>query len=128
MQKYQLSPNIRTISDLESETAMVYHTLYGNPRIVNDEGLRFLDFFRQSSTVEEVSKICDEDPKDTIQEFAEIYFLVEPGFDEKRFLHSQKARHLLQVSRGQTIDRIGLAIKRFLQFRLLSLHPLPTVQ
>ena len=41
MRKYQLSPNVCVISDPESGTAMVYHALYGNPRIVNDEGLRF---------------------------------------------------------------------------------------
>lgn len=110
MQKYQLSPNIRVISDPESETAMVYHALYGNPRIVNDEGLRFLDFFRQSSTVEEVSKICDEDPKDTIQEFAEIFFLVKPSFDEKKFLREKKEQQLVQVQERRTVDRMGLAI------------------
>ena len=85
-QEYQLSTNIHSILDSESGLAMVYHTLYGNPRIVNDEGLRFLDFFKQPATAEEVSKICDEDPRDTIQELAEIFFLVELGFDEKKFL------------------------------------------
>lgn len=110
MQKYQLSPNIRVIPDPESETVMVYHALYGNPRIVNDEGLRFLDFFRQPSTAEEVSKICDEDPKDTIQEFAEIFFLVEPGFDEKKFLRKKKEQQLVQVQERRTVDRMGLAI------------------
>ncbi len=108
--RYQLSPNVRIIFDPESGVAMVYHTLYGNPRIVNDEGLRFLDLFRQSATVGEISEICDEDPGDKIQEFAEIFFLVEPGFDEKKFLREQKSRYLSKVSGGQTIDRMGLAI------------------
>lgn len=110
MRKYQLSPNAHVISDPESEMAMAYHTLYGNPRIVNNEGLRFLDLFRQPITAEEISTICDEDPRDTIQEFAEIFFLVEPGFDEKKFLQEKKEQQLVQVQKRRTVDRMGLAI------------------
>jgi len=109
-QRYQLSPNIRILSDSESEMAMIYHSLYGNPRIVNLEGLRFLDLFKQPVTAEEISEICDEDPGDIIREFAKIFFLIEPGFNEKEFLREQKGRHLSNVSAGQTIDRMGLAI------------------
>src|SRR3989344_4977160 len=109
-QEYQLSPNIRIIPDSESGMAMVYHTLYGNPRIVNDEGLRFLDLFKQPEATEEICEICDGDPRETIQEFAEIFFLVKPGFDEKEFLRQQKSQHLSRVSTGQTVDRMGLAI------------------
>lgn len=109
-QRYQLSPNLHIISDLESETAMVYHTLYGNPRIVNEEGLRFLNFFRQPTTIEEISKVCDGDPGDNIREFAEILFLVELGFDEKKFLREKKEQQLAQVQERRTVDRMGLAI------------------
>lgn len=109
-QKYRLSTNIRIISDPESESAMIYHTLYGNPRIINNEGLRFLNLFRQSTTAEGISEICDGDPEETIQEFAEIFFLIEPGFDEKDFLRQQKSRHLSKISIGKTVDRMGLAI------------------
>ncbi|MBU0648648.1 radical SAM protein [Patescibacteria group bacterium] len=115
-QKYQLSPNVRIISDPESETAMVYHTLYGNPRIVNDESLRFLDFFRQPASAEEISKICDGDPRDIIREFAEIFFLVKPCFDEKKFLREKKEQQLAQVQERRTIDRMGLAISDLCNF------------
>lgn len=114
--KYQLSPNIRIMFDSKSESAMVYHTLYGNPRIVNDEGLRFLDFFKQPSMAEEVFKICDEDPKDIIQEFAEIFFLVEPGFNEKKFLREKKEQQLVQVQERRMVDRMGLAISDLCNF------------
>lgn len=126
-QKYQLSPNVRVISNPESEMAMVYHTLYGYPRIVNDEGLRFLNFFRQPATEEEISKICDEDPRDTIQEFAKIFFLVEPGFDEKRFLREKKEQYLAQVKKRLTVDRMGLAISDQCNFRCAHcIHFQPT--
>lgn len=66
--RYQLSPYIRTIYDCQSQSAMVYHTLYGNPRVINDEGLKFLELFRQPITIEEIKKSCDEYPVDIIQE------------------------------------------------------------
>ncbi|MEW6408388.1 MAG: radical SAM protein [Patescibacteria group bacterium] len=110
MRKYQLSPNIYIIFDPESEMAMVYHALYGNPLIVNDEGLRFLNLFKQPASIEEISEICDEDPRDTIQAFAEIFFLVKPGFDEKYFLYKKKEQQLAQVQERRTVDRMGLAI------------------
>ncbi len=109
-QRYQLSPNFHIISDPKSKMAMVYHTLYGNPRIVNNEGLQFLELFRQPTTVEDISKICDEDPGGTIQEFAEIFFIVEVGFNEKRFLQEKKEQYLVQVRERRTVDRMGLAI------------------
>lgn len=109
-QKYQLSPNVRIISDPESGLAIVYHNLYSNPRIVNDEGLRFLALFKQPVSIEEISRICDEDPRDTIQEFAVIFFLVKPGFDDKQFLHEKKEQQLTQVQERRTVDRMGLAI------------------
>ena len=109
-QKYQLSSNIRIILDPKSELAMVYHTLYGNPQIINKEGLLFLDLFKQPITMEEISKICDEDPMEIIQEFAEIFFLIEPDFNEREFLHQKKVQHISKISNRQTVDRMGLAI------------------
>lgn len=108
--KYQLSSYLRVVSNPGSEAAMVYHTLRGNPRIVNAEGIRFLDLFRQPATEEKIYKICDENPRDTIQELTKIFFLVEHGFNEKEFLHKQKSQYLLKVNRGETVDRMGLAI------------------
>ena len=110
MRKYQLSPNVRVVHDPESLAAMVYHTLYGNPRVINNEGVEFLSLFEQPVSIEEVAEICDEDPSEVIQEFLEIFFLVEPGFDEKKFLLERRAKQLLQVQDQKTVDRMGLAI------------------
>lgn len=110
MRKYQLSPNVRIISDPKSKMVMAYHILYGNPRIINHEGLQFLNLFKQPTTAEEVSKICDENPRVIIQEFVEIFFLVEPGFDEKKFLKEKKEQCLAKIQEQSTVDRMGLAI------------------
>ena len=110
MRRYQLSPNIRIVHDNGSGMAMVYHTLYGNPRIVNNEGLRFLELFRQPTTAEEISEACDDDPGEAVRDFTSIFFLIEPGFDEKKFLRDKMEQQLSHVQECRTVDRMGLAI------------------
>ena len=109
-ERHQLSPNVRIVSDTASGMAMVYHTLYGNPRIVNGEGLLFLNLFRLPVTAEEIRDHCDEDPREVIEDFTKIFFLIEPGFDEKKFLYEQRTQYLAKVRARQTIDRMGLAL------------------
>ncbi len=110
MPEYVVSPYLRVISASDLETAMAYHALYGNPRVVNKEGLRFLEIFREPTTIEAVGRLCDRDPGDTIREFTEIFFLVEPELDEKELLYKKRSEHLQCVSDRQTVDRMGLAI------------------
>lgn len=109
-QEYQLSPNIHTIHDVESGLAMAYHTLYGNPRIMNNEGLQFLDLFKKSITVDKIYEICDENPQEIIKEFVDIFFLIKPGFNEREFLKNKREQQISRVQERQTVDRIGLAI------------------
>lgn len=109
-QKYQLSPNIQILSDPATGLAMVYHSLYGNPRIINDESLQFLNLFKNPVSTDEVSEFCDVDPSKTIQDFVDIFFLVKPGIDERAILRRKREQQLTQVQKRQTVDRIGLAI------------------
>lgn len=108
--KYQLSPYLRIVSGPNLGLAMVYHTLYGNPRILNGEGLQLLLLFVQPLSVGEASESCEGDPREVIEDFASIFFLVEEGLDERAFLFRRRAEHLLQVGKGKTVDRMGLAI------------------
>lgn len=110
MNRYILSPNLRIVSGQGSREAMVYHTLYGNPRFVNSEGLRFLDLFRQPKSLEEIAVLCDDDPQETIKDFTNIFFLVIPGLDEKKILREKRIHQLAQVCKKATIDRIGLSV------------------
>ncbi len=49
-------------------------------------------------------------PEDIINEFEEIFFLIEPDTDEKDLLHTRMNQHLKNVNKKKTIDRMGLAI------------------
>ncbi len=110
MPRYQLSPYLRTIHDEVSGLAMMYHALYGNPRVLNEEGFSFLELFQEPVDALEVVEQCDGNPISILQDLADIFFIVEPGFDEKKFLREKKEQQLIKVRKRQTVDRVGLAI------------------
>ncbi len=114
--KYVLSSYVRFVHDNISGQVMVFHSLFGNPRVVNGEGLRFLNLFKQPMAIKEISELCDEDSMDTIREFTKIFFLVEPDFNERKFLEDKKEQQLALIQKQQTIDRIGLAISDLCNF------------
>ncbi len=115
-QKYQLSPNFQIITGPKSEMAMVYHSLYGNPRIVNNESLLFLNLFKKPTTLEKISEICDENPRNIMQEFIKASFIIKSDFDEKKLLQEKKSQQLIRVQKQQTVDRMGLAISDLCNF------------
>lgn len=108
--RYQLSPNINFISDSQSGLTMAYHSLFGNPRILNREGVDFLELFNRPMTAKKISEICDGSPEEIIDEFNAIYFIVEVGLDEREFLNKKRTEYLLKFIAGEFIDRMGLAI------------------
>ncbi len=110
IQLYQLSPYIRIIRDEVSGLAMVYHALYGNPRVLNDEGLSFLELFREPVNEPEVARQCDGDSGSILQDFRKTFFIVEQGVDEKKILREKQSQLLTRVQGRRTVDRIGLAI------------------
>lgn len=113
MKQYILSKHIQIV---RNKNTMVFHSLFGNPRIINEEGLRFLNFFQNPKTIKEVMEFCEGDPSNIIEEFEKIFFLIDPCFNEREFLLEQRKRHLSQVCTGQTVDRMGLAISNACNF------------
>ena len=96
-QKYQLSQNLQIVSHEVSETSMIYHTLFGNPRLINRDGIRFMDLFKHPITLSEACQSCEGNPEQIIHDFTEIFFLVEHGIDERNLLAKQKTRHLAKM-------------------------------
>lgn len=116
MLKYQLSPHLRIIDLPQSRTAMAYHALYGNPRLVSEEGKQFLQLLRHPLTLEEMREWCEGDPAEMVREFAEIRFLVDPTVDERQLLQDRKKDQLARLCAGRTVDRMGLAISNLCNF------------
>ena len=104
------SPHLRVVRDGDLPSAVVYHTLFGNPRIFNDEGMEFLDLFRQPQSMCDVVAACDDDPGDLIKDLRDLRYLVEPDEDERSIIRVLREAHLSKLHAGETVDRMGLAI------------------
>ena len=70
------------------DNTIIWHSLFGNPKIVSTEILTFLEIFshpRQlSSVLEEYD--CDENNKKAIQDLIASYHLIPKNFNEREFL------------------------------------------
>lgn len=104
----QISPFVQMVGNGSNQ--MVYHSLFGNPRVINQEGVAFLNLFKAPITPEETGNDCSGDLQPLIDSFRAIKFLVDPEEDERGIIEEARRNHLLRLSSGQTVDRMGLAI------------------
>lgn len=110
MEKYVISPHLKTIKRKDKNLVLVYNSILGKPLILNREALELLDFFIYPQTVEEVKGQCEGDPSELVKSFMDNYFIVRESFRERNILEEKKQEHLEKVVDGVTIDRMGLAI------------------
>ena len=111
------SPYLRCVYGSQSYSyAMVYHTLLGNPRIFNREGLQFLDFFDKGATLEQVQTMVEGNPEKITEGLVKNYFLVPIELDERAILKQKREEHLLMVGRKQTVEHISLSVSNACNF------------
>lgn len=110
MKRYQLSSCLQKWTDPESGLTMIFHSLFGHPLVVNEEGLRFLELFQQPVTKAEAVSACEGDPSSLIENLVALRLVTESSFDERGFLREQQEEHLRRVLGKLTFDRMGLAI------------------
>lgn len=116
MSELIMSPNLFIVISPKTDLVMVYNTLFGNPKVLNPEGLRFLNLFKKGLNVNEIKKLVDGDASSFIKEFSEIYFLVSPEFNERKFIEERKHIYLLEVKNKKTIEHISLSISNICNF------------
>jgi radical SAM protein with 4Fe4S-binding SPASM domain len=107
---------LHQISDDSRERNFVYHTLFGNPRIFNKDGLIFLNLFENERNIGEIKKLTNGNPTELISDLTKIYFLVPSGFDEREILRQKKLEHLKNVEQRRTINHISLSISNLCNF------------
>jgi sulfatase maturation enzyme AslB (radical SAM superfamily) len=114
---YKLSNNLKIITKADSELMFIYHTLYGNPKVINQETLNFLELFKKDVSIEQLYLLYQEYPEEIIENFSKILFLVDCNIDERKLLEQKKSQYLQKVISGQTIDRMGLGISKACNFQ-----------
>ena len=90
----RLSENQKLIASTFTQTimnkrsAIIYHSLFGNPNIITLPTLKLFRIFHQDCSLTDVKRNFDiEGLNEAIQILIDGFFLNPEGFDERGFLH-----------------------------------------
>ena len=103
---------------LDGNTAVAWHSLFGNPRTVSIETLEFLDEFREPKAL---CDVLDEETIDSqreaIRELLTASFLIPKEFDERTFLGEKIKERQGNTASGSLIDYLELIMSEACNFR-----------
>ncbi|HLC63998.1 MAG TPA: hypothetical protein VJK25_01435, partial [Patescibacteria group bacterium] len=87
---------LQTIYGHKKTEAIVYHSLFGFPQILNSDALDLLSvFYRPSSVSEVISKNSFANAEENIRMLESLFFLIPPDFDERGYIRGiSKERYL----------------------------------
>lgn len=102
----------------DENTMVIWHSLFGNPKVVSKETMEFLDEFRVPKTLcDVINEEEDESQKEAIQELLDAFFLVSQGFDERGFLAEKMREREGSITSGSLIDYLELIMSEACNFR-----------
>jgi uncharacterized protein len=113
---YMKSPFTQVVQD--GNSAVIWHSLFGYPKIVPIETLEFLESFSAPRTMR--SQFGDEltsEDREAIEELLRCYFLVPEGFDDRAFLEEKMRAHEVEIINGSLIDYLELIMSEACNFR-----------
>lgn len=99
--------------------AVIWHSLFGTPKVVSEDTLRLLDLF---SSPYSLSAILDEyeieeDGEEVIQNLITSRYLVPHHFNERDFLTKRMQEREKFIVNGSLIDKLGLVMTEECNFR-----------
>lgn len=103
----------------ESDRAVIWHSLFGYPKIVSIDTLQFLDNFslpRPLCTLLDEYKI-DADDEAFIGELVQSHYLIPDGFDERCLLEQKTEERQREITTGSAISYLGLIMSEVCNFR-----------
>jgi uncharacterized protein len=102
----------------EGDSAVIWHSLFGYPKIVSTETLEFLESFSEPTTIH--SRLGDkltEEEQEAIEELLEGYFLVREDFDDRVFLEEKMQTREAEIVSGSLINYLELIMSEVCNFR-----------
>lgn len=94
---------------IDREEVVIWHSLFGNPKIVSKETSIFLDKFNISRKLKDVlDDKVNIDQENAIRELINTYYLITPGFDERMFLAAKMRERENDIVSGSLIDYLEL--------------------
>lgn len=114
--KLTRSANLRIVSNNSGKESMVYHKIFGNPRIFNHEALAFLTLFANGLDTNNLASFVNGSHEDVLKELLDINYVFPENVDEQSIVDRKKEAHLALFRNGETIDHIGLSISNTCNF------------
>jgi uncharacterized protein len=113
---YTKSPFVQAVRD--GDSAVIWHSLFGYPKVVPVETLEFLESFSEPTAIRSRfgDKLTEED-QDAIEELLRCYFLVPDDFDDQAFLKEKMRTREAKIVSGSLIDYLELIMSEACNFR-----------
>jgi len=102
----------------DDDSIVIWHSLFGYPKIVPIETLEFLETFVEPATI---GSCLGEEPSDedreAVEELVRCYFLVSEDFDDRAFLEGKMRKREAGIVSGSLIDYLELIMSEACNFR-----------
>ncbi len=90
------------------ESLIVWHSLFGNPKIIGIETWEFINSFVEPATVLDVFDAEDAtEQQGVIQELVEAHFLIKPGMDERKLLRERTKLLVASSNNGELVGYLS---------------------
>lgn len=102
----------------DGDSAVIWHSLFGYPKIVSIETLEFIESFSEPKTI--LSQFGDEpndEDREMIEELIRCYFLVQENFNDRVFLEEKMREREAEIVSGSLIDYLELVMSEACNFR-----------
>ena len=102
----------------DGDLAVIWHSLFGYPKIISIETLEFLEIFSKPKMISSCfsEKPSDEDLK-AIRELIDGYFLVPDRFNDRAFLEGEMKKRERSIIDGSMINYLELIMSEVCNFR-----------
>src|SRR3990167_4612750 len=113
---YAKSPFVQVIRD--GDSAVIWHSLFGYPKVVPVETLEFPESFSESTTKRsQLDDALTSEDQEAIEELLRCYFLVPEDFDGRTFLEGKMRTREAEIVSGSLIDYLELIMSEVCNFR-----------
>ncbi len=101
------------------DKAIIWHSLFGNPKVVSEETIALLDIFSHPCQLNSVLNEYDvgENGEEAIQNLIAAYYLIPIGFDERGFLAQRMHERETSITDGSLINYLELIMSEACNFR-----------
>jgi uncharacterized protein len=103
----------------DNEDIIIWHSLFGSPKVISLEAQDFLNLFTSPRTLNSIYEeyeleVADED---FIKEMIAAYYLIPEGFDERNLLAEKIKSREESIVNGSLIDNLELIMAEICNFR-----------